>query len=453
MKKRLAAVFAATAVLGVTTAFAANPFSDVTPQDWAYQSVAQLAAAGVINGYPDGTFKGQNNITRFEMAQMVAKAMANESRANAEQQAMINRLADEFSTELNNLGVRVSNLENKIGNVKVTGDARLRYQGSDKKDMFATDTNPDKKSKFDYRGRVQFNATVNDNTSAVVRVVTQNNDGKNPEFGDATNNEVTFDRMYVAHNFGKNVTGMVGRHNEFIGNGLIYDDTFDGATLAYNNDNFSAAVSYGQFMGGSLFSGPSFDGFSVTDADADINPTFTVLQAKGKLGEHTTLGAFYAKVNRGLSASADDLGFEAELQDIYGASLDFNFNKVWIGGEWATFKDDVATINGVEGPKVDNVDFGDKDAWVAGIGYGDYDITKAGTWDIKAQYFNLGVASPVISSTWNQPYNNDYKAWMATVDYALAKNVGLSAYATFNAKDQEGNDAPEYYRAELNFQF
>ncbi|MBM6825488.1 S-layer homology domain-containing protein, partial [Veillonella magna] len=81
--------------------FAANPFSDVTPSDWAYQSVSQLAAAGVINGYPDGTFQGQKNITRYEMAQMVAKAMANEARANAEQQAMINRLADEFSSELN----------------------------------------------------------------------------------------------------------------------------------------------------------------------------------------------------------------------------------------------------------------------------------------------------------------------------------------------------------------
>ena len=45
--------------LGVTTAFAANPFSDVTPDSWAYQAVSQLANAGVINGYPDGTFKGQ----------------------------------------------------------------------------------------------------------------------------------------------------------------------------------------------------------------------------------------------------------------------------------------------------------------------------------------------------------------------------------------------------------
>ena len=105
MKKQFATMLAATAVLGVTTAFAANPFSDVTPDSWAYQAVSQLAQSGIVNGYPDGTFKGQNNITRYEMAQMVAKAMANQDRANAEQQAMSNRLADECSNELNNLGV------------------------------------------------------------------------------------------------------------------------------------------------------------------------------------------------------------------------------------------------------------------------------------------------------------------------------------------------------------
>ena len=92
MKKHLA-VLAATAVLGVTSAFAANPFSDVTPQDWAYQAVAQLASQGVVNGYPDGTFKGQNNITRYEMAQMVAKAMTRQGQVDAEQNAIINRLA------------------------------------------------------------------------------------------------------------------------------------------------------------------------------------------------------------------------------------------------------------------------------------------------------------------------------------------------------------------------
>ena len=83
-----------------------------------------MATAGIINGYPDGTFKGQKDITRFEMAQMIAKGMANQDRANAEQQAMLNRLSDEFSNELNNLGVRINHLEDRVGNVQITGDAR-----------------------------------------------------------------------------------------------------------------------------------------------------------------------------------------------------------------------------------------------------------------------------------------------------------------------------------------
>ncbi|KAF1678457.1 putative porin, partial [Veillonella sp. R32] len=390
-------------------AFAANPFSDVTPNDWAYQSVAQLAAAGVINGYPDGTFKGQNNITRYEMAQMVAKAMANEARANAEQQALINRLADEFSSELNNLGVRVATLENKVGNVKVTGDVRLRYQDFEHG-----------KSKFDYRGRIQFNATVNDNTSAVVRITTGNH-----EFGNSSNsrvddngnvinsNEVSFDRAYVAHKFGEETTAVIGRFGAFIGGGLIYDDAFDGAAVAYDNGNFSATAAHGYFVEG------DFKGFSEED-----NATVTLLQAKGNLGEHATLGGFYAFGNKNL----DD--------DIYGGHLDLNFDKVWIGGEYATFD------------KADN-----GDAWVAGIGFGNYDIKKAGTWGVKAQYFDLAEQAPVFSSTWNQPENRDYKAWMATVDYALANNVGISAYYAFNAETQNGNDLPDYYRAELNYKF
>lgn len=128
MNRKLVASLVSCFVLGSVSAYAANPFSDVTPGSWAYQSVSQLANAGIINGYPDGTFKGNKDITRYEMAQMVAKAMANQDRANAEQQAMINRLADEFSNELNTLGVRVAKLEDQVGNVKVTGNYRLRYR-------------------------------------------------------------------------------------------------------------------------------------------------------------------------------------------------------------------------------------------------------------------------------------------------------------------------------------
>ena len=239
MKKQFATVLAATAVLGVTTAFAANPFSDVTPDSWAYQAVSQLASAGIVNGYPDGTFKGQNDITRYEMAQMVAKAMANQDRANAEQQAMINRLADEFSNELNNLGVRVSKLEDRVGNVKVTGDARIRYQGSEDKGVYKDGS----KSLTDGRARVQFNAKVNDKTEAVVRVK------GGYEFGDSTNGTTAkIDRAYVNHKFGQSVSAKAGRFNQTIGGGLMYDDTFDGAQWNCCNFKIQVQGAYGYMM-------------------------------------------------------------------------------------------------------------------------------------------------------------------------------------------------------------
>ena len=97
--------------------------------DWAYQAVSDLSAQGVVEGYPDGTFKGERNMTRYELAQIVARLMAKEDQLNAEQQATLDKLAGEYADELANLGVRVSNLEKKVGNLYWSGDARMRYTG------------------------------------------------------------------------------------------------------------------------------------------------------------------------------------------------------------------------------------------------------------------------------------------------------------------------------------
>ena len=58
-------------------------------------------------------------MTRYEMAQIVAKAMA--------KGANVDRLAAEFADELDSLGVRVAALEKKSDNVKITGEIRARY--------------------------------------------------------------------------------------------------------------------------------------------------------------------------------------------------------------------------------------------------------------------------------------------------------------------------------------
>ena len=401
MKKQFAAIFAATAVLGVTTAFAANPFSDVTPDSWAYQAVSQLANAGIVNGYPDGTFKGQNNITRYEMAQMVAKAMANQDRANAEQQAMINRLADEFSNELNNLGVRVARLEDRVGNVKVTGDARLRYKDAEHA-----------KSKFDARARVQFNAKVNDRTDAVVRLTSGNF-----ELGDSRTEgkaDAQIDRAYVNHKFGERVSLKAGRFNQVIGGGLAFDGTFDGAQFNAGNNKVNAQVAYGYMVSG--------DAAGLTKEE---NVTDLIVNVNGKVGKHAMVGGFYDRINQ------DD-----DVRNVYGFNADANFDKIWIGGEWL---------------KASSLE--ESQAWTAGVGYGNYDIKKQGTWGVKGQYFNAKENAPIIDTTYNHIYTTDAKGWMATVDYALQNNVGLSANYGFDWKTQDGADLNDFYRADLNYKF
>ena len=403
MKKQFAAIFAATAVLGVTTAFAANPFSDVTPDSWAYQAVSQLAAAGIVNGYPDGTFKGQNDITRYEMAQMIAKAMANQDRANAEQQAMINRLADEFSNELNNLGVRVARLEDRVGNVKVTGDARLRYRDTE-----------DGKSKFDARARVQFNAKVNDRTDAVVRLTSGNFELGNSTTGG--NADAQIDRAYVNHKFGERVSLKAGRFNQVIGGGLAFDGTFDGAQLNVGNDKIMAQAAYGYMVSG-----------EAAGLTKEQNVTNTYLGLTGKVGKHTMVGGFYDRVNQ----DSDN-----DYKNVYGFNVDANFDKVWVGGEW------------LRDSHVDK-----SQAWTAGVGFGNYDIKKQGTWGVYGQYFNAKENAPIVDTTYNHIYTTDAKGWMASIDYALQNNVGLSANYGFNWKEQNGDKLDNFYRADLNYKF
>lgn len=82
--KKILAMAAAAALAAGASAFAANPFSDVSTSDWAYQAVADLSEQGIVEGYPNGTFEGQKNITRYEMAQIIARMMAKEDQYNAE---------------------------------------------------------------------------------------------------------------------------------------------------------------------------------------------------------------------------------------------------------------------------------------------------------------------------------------------------------------------------------
>mgnify|MGYP002901909204 CR=1 FL=1 len=202
--------------LGVTaSAYAANPFSDVPAGHWAYDSINKLAAAGVVEGYGDTTFGGDKLMTRYEMAQIVAKAMA--------KGANVDKLAAEFADELDNLGVRVANLEKKADNVKITGEVRYHY----------TDTNDDFNSyKTALRSRIWVTGQINDDWSYTGMIEnTQDFYGESANKGDE---DTSFQRAYVEGKIGGlNVTA--GRYNAFFANGNIYDARVDGAEVSYGD--------------------------------------------------------------------------------------------------------------------------------------------------------------------------------------------------------------------------
>lgn len=133
-------------VIGAVTPVYAQPFSDTPANHWAYDTIAELAAKGLIEGYPDGTFKGDRAMTRYEMALVVARLLARiealevptppgppqpqVTRADIDTTV---RLVQEFRADLTAMSVRVATVEKELNaiksrrdNVRISGAVRFR---------------------------------------------------------------------------------------------------------------------------------------------------------------------------------------------------------------------------------------------------------------------------------------------------------------------------------------
>jgi hypothetical protein len=117
----LASVLALGTLLSMGRAAFATPFSDVPANHWAYQYIQSLAADGIIDGYPDGKFKGDRPLTRYEMAVVIARVIAklqeNEkpyTGPTKQDLDKLQKLIDALKDELDALGVRVTNLEDAL---------------------------------------------------------------------------------------------------------------------------------------------------------------------------------------------------------------------------------------------------------------------------------------------------------------------------------------------------
>ena len=278
MKKMLAVVAAAALVAIAAPAFAANPFSDVPMNHWAYDAVAQLTSRGVISGYPDGTFKGNKAMTRYEIASIIARSLANAEYATKEDMERLKALVVEFQPELEALGVtvdgfdsRLTKLEKGVGGWKITGQMRFDYNAWDKD---PTTTGGNKDTGFTHnRARLFLHKDLSD--------------------------KVTFDARWHGGQFDRwwfTAKDFMGWEGFTVRGGSFYVDWEGDDGLYADNDSY--------FMDG------TYRGFSIK--------------------KDFSMGYFeaFASSQKGGNVYTDNASNE-----VYGARLKFNFNeKFWLSG-------------------------------------------------------------------------------------------------------------------------
>ena len=472
MKTKVLAALVATMAVGATCAFAANPFVDVPTDSWAYKSVVELADAGIIQGVDGSYFQGDRNITRYEAAEMTAKAMAHMDKASVEQRALINKLADEYADELNSLGVRVSNLENKVGNVKLTGDARIRYKYQN--DKLENDNS------WDYRIRLRANAQVNDRTKVTYGISTNNhnfgsNGAASGQDADDSNDTYT-DLANVDYNFGGNNWDlMVGRYTYILGDkvGYQFGDAFDGAQLQYKNDKFKAIAGFGKFKEGDIA------GYSADHAIISNGVLKAKLDQQLKAGKITTVqyekalkdGTLKEEGLDGVKTGYGELeGFfgggsfagssvgvyyndfygqkDINADDLWGAFASFNFGHKW---------NLTANYEKLSRDKKEST-LEDPEMWYGKLQYGSASFAAPKSWDAWVEYLSAEEGAFLGGSTnmwrWGTQLKN-VESWGVGVDYTFAKNAMFSVMQSFASDTKNGDaaDPDEITRAQFVFVF
>ena len=416
MKKSLTLAMAL--ALGVTaSAYAANPFSDVPAGHWAYDSVAKLAAAGVVDGYADGAFAGDKLITRYEMAQIVAKAMA--------KGANCDKLAAEFVDELDTLGVRVAKLEKGADAVKIIGEVRYHYA-----DKEAKSKNVDgyyvlgkKTNENQLRSRIWIQGQVNEDWKYTGML--QNTQDFDNETGDE---ETKFKRAYVEGKIG-GVNVLAGRYNAYLVNGNLYDEHADGIELSYGKDvKFTAFAIKPTDQNGLYLRS------EVPESGIDFKVEMRYDKAYGAKVD-TTFGAVKATAGYTVFKDGKDIsevsiaGFGSDNE-----MIDIQDNKIWNVGvafdlaKDLTFTADYLKSNLDSITESDECDtkFDGDDGLVIGLNYKGAKATEPGSYGLYANYYDQARGT-VIAHTMNGAHGGKgFEGYMIGANYTLAKNIVAS---------------------------
>ncbi|MDR3592529.1 MAG: S-layer homology domain-containing protein [Negativicutes bacterium] len=477
MKTRLILALTILLVLCVAGTALAGPFSDVPANHWSYDAIAKLASAGIIQG-DQGRYQGDKTMTRYEMAQIVARAMERSDKADAQNKALINKLSDEFAAELTSLGVRVAKLEANQPNLTFKGSLLLRLDTTTTYDDHVD--KPAGVNPSQYRLRLDSAAKVDDNTTANFRIVTNspyaqtvgayglppNNNMVNLGSGTNTNGSTNFkgqypnlqiDRVNIVTKFADGITATMGRQAMTNGDNLLIADanyySFDGIKVAGNIAGVDSFVEYGRFLNTSNNTWVN----TVVEFSKPITPNLKLGTGYFEMKDTKWHGQAYAALipNNAVSYAADSYSFgRYALQNWYLYTIYNMGPNAQLAAEY--------TRNGAEYARA----HGNNSAFDVFLRFGDLALNKPGQQKYQIFFYRAGANSLGLS---NEGANNsagltnfdatatttyftdlDFGYW-----YAFSKNFNFEAH--YVKLHDYGNTTPSnnyhYTRVALNVLF
>jgi hypothetical protein len=371
------------------------------------------------------------------MAQMVAKAMA-KTDVSAADKAMIDKLAAEFADELNNLGVRVSNLEKHADMVKWNGELRYTYS-SRRVDDASTATsatsgwNKDKKNKDELLFRLEPTAEVNDHWQIKARL-----DAKTDMASDeGDDGNVKLKRAYAQGNY-KNFQTQLGKFGFYTPEqGLVFDDELSGANVTFGSD-IKATLYAGRL---DLSDGAKFPADTTKHDDAANLQGITLQYANAAKSKLSGGAAYYhlsSDAFKGISDQGVNYADGANNEDtanIWSVNAAYKFDN--------TSKLSAAFAQNTD---ADNLDT----SWQALYNYKGAQAANKGTWGAYAGYRYLGTFASLYGTQDAQTVGA--KGWEIGADYTPFKNVVATA-KYFNGKTIETDKDASTLWGRLDFKF
>jgi len=266
MNKKLIMLLTFVMVMTLTVPVMAGQFGDVPTNHWAYDSLEKVAQEGLIEGYQDGSYKGEEELSRYQVAALTSRVMkkieADDAQLSGDVTEAIKSLAQEFDAELAKVNQEVKDLKT----VQITGRTGIHYKdvevdgaGESYIDPYNQDINGDDKIDNDdkvlaedyLKQTATFNVGVNkDNLTADIQLDTVGNyyGATNEATADQTASELQLDSI-SAQIVTDDLTANLGEGQDLGWKDYLFaeDGNIDGVVVESGN----STVGFGQYLNNS----------------------------------------------------------------------------------------------------------------------------------------------------------------------------------------------------------